>query len=72
MAVGDKLTLTVSETAELIGVTPRTLYRWIANGGFIKPNDLPGVMRFSRRRVEQFIEDANGSVRKFNRLRRSE
>ena len=72
MAVGDKLTLTVSETAKLIGVTPRTLYRWIANDGFIKPNDLPGVMRFSRRRVEQFIEDANGSVRKFNRLKRSE
>ncbi|WP_423838932.1 helix-turn-helix domain-containing protein [Symmachiella dynata] len=71
MAEDDKLTLTVSQAAKLIGFSPRKLYRLIAAGRFIRPSDLPGKMRFSRRNVEQFIEVANGNVRKFNQLKRN-
>ena len=71
LAVPDaQITLTVADAAELVGVSPKQLRRWVEAGQFVRPLALPGHTRFARRDVEWFIEEARGSVREFNPLRR--
>ena len=68
------LLLTIDETLALLGgrISPRSLWRWGNDGKFPRPVRLGGRTLWKRRDIEQFVLDADGDLKKFNRLRRGE
>jgi predicted DNA-binding transcriptional regulator AlpA len=61
------LTLRITEVIELIGggVSIRSIYRWIENGYFPKPLTIGGRSLWRRSDVIMFIQEADGSMKKF-------
>lgn len=49
--------VTPHDLAELLGVSTRTLYRWIDRGQLIRPLRLGGVLRWRWRDVTQWLEE---------------
>lgn len=68
------LLLTVNEVAELLGggVSTRSIWRWTTEGRFPRPVKLGGRTLWRRRDVERFVLEADGNLRKFNRIKRGE
>ena len=55
--MADKLVYTVKEAAEVVGVSPDTLYRWISkgvNGRKLKTFN-SGVTRVTRKAIDEFL-----------------
>lgn len=68
------LLLTAAEVAELLGggVSVRSVWRWTAEGRFPRPVRLGGRTLWKRRDIELFVLEGDGSLRKFNRIRRGQ
>lgn len=68
------LLLTVAEVLELLGgdISRRSIWRWSASGQFPKPVRLGGRTCWKRSDIEKFIAEADGDLKKFNRIRRGE
>lgn len=70
----DALLLTVGETVAILGgkISARSLWRWSAAGRFPRPVKLGGRTLWKRTDIEKFIVEADGDLKKFNRIRRGE
>lgn len=64
------LTLNVSEVAQLLSVSKRTIYRLLDSGLVPKPIKLGNATRWRRRDIELFVEA--GSIAAFRRAKRAE
>lgn len=53
--------LTATQTAELFGVTPRTVVRWAKDGRLASVRTLGGHRRFRRADVAELYEDLMGA-----------
>lgn len=72
-APSNSLLLTADETLQVLGggISSRSLWRWASQGIFPKPVHLGGRTLWKRRDVEQFINDADGDLKKLNQLKRA-
>jgi predicted DNA-binding transcriptional regulator AlpA len=66
------LTLNDRQVVELLGggVSTRSVWRWTKQGLFPKPIQIGGRTLWRRRDIERFVLEADGCVKKFNRIRR--
>lgn len=67
------LLLSASDAAELLGggVSVRSIWRWVSKEKFPKPVHIGGRTLWRRGDVELFVGKANGSLKSFRRLKRS-
>jgi len=72
MTQSNPLLLTAEQTLELLGgdISTRSLWRWASQGIFPKPVHLGGRTLWRRRDIEQFINEADGDLKKLNQLKR--
>ena len=63
------LLIRAKEVAQLIGVSDRTIYRWVDEDNFPKPVMNLGVRRWRRRDIELWIE-VDCSMRRFRSEKR--
>jgi predicted DNA-binding transcriptional regulator AlpA len=52
------------------GVSTRSIWRWVQRRLFPQPIRIGGRTLWRRRDVERFVLEADGCVKKFNRIRR--
>lgn len=73
-ATSNPLLLTVEETLAFLGgnISSRSLWRWVTQGRFPRPVRLGGRTLWKRRDIEQFVLEADGDLKKFNRIRRGD
>ncbi len=66
------LLLNADEVAELLGagVSTRSIWRWTHQQLFPQPIRISGRTLWRRRDIERFVLEADGCVKKFNRIRR--
>jgi excisionase family DNA binding protein len=46
----------VSAVAKMLGVSPRTVQRWVADGDILEPYRIVGVLRWNRKALAEWIE----------------
>lgn len=66
-----RLILYGDEVAAMLGISTKTLRRWVGDRKFPPPMKTPGEARWSRLVVERFVNEVNGDVAAYNRLRRT-
>jgi predicted DNA-binding transcriptional regulator AlpA len=54
--VSDKLLLNIREVAGLLGVSPRAVWGWAADGKFPPPLQLGRLRRWHRGTIERFLD----------------
>ena len=67
------LLLSANDLVELLGggVSVRSIWRWVAEEKFPKPVHIGGRTLWRRQDVELFVGEANGSLKTFRRLKRT-
>jgi excisionase family DNA binding protein len=63
-SVADRLALTVEEVAQLLGVSQRSIWKWVAAGTFPRPVKIGGsrAARWLRRDIEAHLEEQRQTV----------
>ncbi|HUU22880.1 MAG TPA: helix-turn-helix domain-containing protein [Phycisphaerae bacterium] len=56
------LLLTSRQVSELVGVAPRTLWRYARSGRMPPPRKIGALVRFSRTEIEEWIADGCPAV----------
>ena len=66
------LLVTAEETVQLLGggISQRSIWRWSREGIIPKPVKLGGRTLWKRKEIEQFINDADGDIKKLTQLKR--
>ena len=66
------LLLAACDVADLLGggVSVRSVWRWVSEDKFPKPVQIGGRTLWRRRDIELFVNEANGSLKAFRRIKR--